>query len=82
MTEGSRCRWCGEPIKGPVSLCSDCISRRMIYGQQPTPSWTLKRLLKYRNVLLDLMYNMPNAVGLPTCLRDKYNLVTEYIALK
>lgn len=85
MPYNTKCEWCGAEVPPGRYKCDDCKDKSKLYRwtvKNIRRSWSLTELCSFRNMLLDMKYNMPNAKHLPYDLDYQLDRVTRYISEK
>lgn len=80
-----KCKWCGAPVPERRRRCDKCKSMRADYRRYAaniSKQSPVAYLIEFRNLLYNLLYNMPGATELPYDIRYQYDRVNRYIALK
>lgn len=79
----TKCAWCGAPVIDKQTRCPECAQRLKDYKWYcahifKTSSTSL--LTQFRNLCLDLKYNMPGAELLPKDLDYQFDRVSRYLS--
>lgn len=79
----TKCAWCGAPVVHKQTRCDKCatmLRHYKAYCRDIHKGSDMSMLLEFRNLILDLKYNMPGAELLPKDLDYQFDRVNSYIA--
>lgn len=85
MTTRRTCKWCGAEYTSDRTKCHDCLRLERDYRSgcaNIRKSSSATELCAFRNLLYDMLHNMPGAKDLPKDIHYQYERVSRYLSLK
>jgi predicted amidophosphoribosyltransferase len=80
-----RCKWCGVEVEPKHQICDKCKDLHKQYKKycaRISKHSSVEYLCEFRNLLFDMLYNMPGAEDLPYDIQYQYERVNRYLSLK
>lgn len=78
----TKCIWCGAPVTPRRTRCDKCAELSKLYNMYRKSIFKTSSkqfLIEFRNLCIDLKYNMPDAEKLPDDLDYQFDRVSRYI---
>lgn len=79
----TKCAWCGAPVQPKQTRCPGCAQLLKDYNwycKNIFKTSSTQMLIQFRNLCLDLKYNMSGAELLPKDLDYQFDRVTRYLS--